>query len=269
MIRGIEDKVAIVTGAGTGVGLASARLLIARGARVMAADSDEARLTDAFGETDPQSVTCFAADMGERLSATNLLTATLNAYDRVDILINAHRLIKPSDPFGGDEEILDEMLRENMMTGLRLTRLVARQMQKQAEEDSTPEDEAGAIVSISTLATQWIQPQFLAYSVAAAALDQATRALARALAPKRIRVNGVRFASVMSEQMRGALKEHEGGNLRAKVLGATPMGRIGTAAEVANAVVFLASPDAGFITGQFLSVDGGRSLSDAVPAAIE
>ena len=89
------------------------------------------------------------------------------------------------------------------------------------------------------------------------------------LAPQRIRVNGVRFASIMSEQMRGALKQHEAENLRAKVLAATPMGRIGTAAEVADAVVFLAGPAASFITGQILTVDGGRSLSDAVPAAIE
>lgn len=269
MSRGIEGKVAIVTGAGKGVGLAVARLLAERGARVLAADADEAALADAFGEADPQSVIRFAGDMSQRLAMANLLSATREAFERVDILVNAHRLVKPSDPLGGDEEVVLDLLRQNMLAGLRLTRNVAALMAEQAAHASEIEDEAGAIVNISTLATQWIQPQFLAYSIAAAAQDQATRALARSLGPKRIRVNGVRFASIMSEQMRLALKEHEGENLRAKVLAATPMGRIGTAAEVAQAVAFLAGPGASFITGQILTVDGGRSLSDAVPAAIE
>lgn len=269
MIRGIEGRVAIVTGAGKGVGLAVARLLAERGVRVMAADADEAALADAFGEADPQSVTRFAADMSQRLSMANLLSATRDAFERVDILVNAHRLVKPSDPLGGDEEVISDLLSQNMLAGLRLTRKVASLMAEQAAQDTGTEDEIGAIVNISTLATQWIQPQFLAYSIAAAAQDQATRALARSLAPRRIRVNGVRFASIMSEQMRGALKQHEGENLRAKVLAATPLGRIGTAAEVANAVLFLVGPGASFITGQILTVDGGRSLSDAVPAAIE
>ena len=267
MIRGVEGKVAIVTGAGKGVGLAVARLLAERGARVMAADADEAALADAFDTSDPHSVTRFAADMGRRLAVANLLSATRDTFGRVDILVNAHRLVKPSDPLGGDEEVIGDLISQNMMAGLRMTRRVAAMM---AEQDAHGDgDETGAIVNISTLATQWIQPQLLAYSIAAAAQDQATRALARALAPRHIRVNGVRFASIMSEQMRGALKAHEAENLRAKVLAATPLGRIGTAAEVAQAVLFLASPAASFITGQILTVDGGRSLSDAVPAPIE
>lgn len=268
MIRTVEGKVAIVTGAGRGVGLAVVRLLAERGARVVAADADEAALRDALGDAG-EAVTRFAGDMSQRLAMTNLLSATLNAHDRVDILINAHRLVRPSDPLGEDEGAVHDMLRQNMLSGLRLSRLVANRMREQAAKDELTEDEAGAIVNLSTLATQWIQPQFLAYSIAAAAQDQAVRALARVLAPDRIRINGVRFASIMSEQMRGALKEHEAGNLRAKVLAATPMARIGTAAEVANAVVFLAGPGASFITGQILTVDGGRSLSDAVPAAID
>lgn len=270
MIRTIEGKVAIVTGAGKGVGLAVARLLAERGARVMAADADEAALEDAFSEFDPASVTRFAADMGQKLSMANLLSATRDAFERVDILVNAHRLVRPSDPMGGDEEVIGDLISQNMLAGLRMTRKVAALMAEQSARNSDEdEDEAGAIVNISTLATQWIQPQLLAYSIAAAAQNQATRALARALAPQRIRVNGVRFASVMSEAMRLALKEHEAENLRAKVLAATPMGRIGTAAEVAQAVLFLVSPAASFITGQILTVDGGRSLADAVPAAIE
>lgn len=271
MSRGVEGRVAVVTGAASGIGRAVAELLLDQGARVMVADKDHAALEDAFGGRDAGQVTHFAADMRRNLSMANLLSATLDAHDRVDLLVNAHRLVKPGDPLEGDEGLFEDMLRQNMSAGLHLTRLVARQMIEQAGNDglSETQDEAGSIVNISTLATQWIQPQLLAYSIAAAAQDQATRALALSLAPKRIRVNGLRFASIMSEQMRGALKEHQRENLRAKVLAATPMGRIGTPAEAAQAVLFLASPEASFITGQILTVDGGRSLSDAVPAAIE
>lgn len=266
----VEGKIAIVTGAGKGVGLAVARLLAARGAKVMAADSDEAALKSAFADSSAETALySFKADMSQRLAMANLVSATLDRFDRIDILVNTHRLVKADDPLASDERHLDEMLNENLMAGLRLSTNVAKCMIKQAETSGDTDHEAGAIVNISSLATKQIQPRLLAYSIAAAAQDQSTRTMALALAAKRIRVNGVRFASVMSEQMRGALKEHEGENLRAKVLAATPMARIGSAAEVASAVLFLASPNASFITGQILTVDGGRSLGDAVPTAIE
>lgn len=266
----VEGKIAIVTGAAKGVGLAVARLLAARGAKVMAADPDEAALKSAFAETTgDEAIHSFTADMSQRLAMANLVSATLDRFERIDILVNTHRLVKADDPLASDERHLDEMLHENLMAGLRLSTNVVKRMIKQAEAAGDPDHEAGSIVNISSLATKQIQPRLLAYSIAAAAQDQATRTMALALAPKRIRVNGVRFASVMSEQMRGALKEHEGENLRAKVIAATPMARIGSAAEVASAVLFLASSNASFITGQILTVDGGRSLGDAVPMAIE
>jgi 7-alpha-hydroxysteroid dehydrogenase len=122
----------------------------------------------------------------------------------------------------------------------------------------------GAIVNLSSITSQVTRPELLAYSMSAAAIDQMTRSLALSLAPKGIRVNAVAFGSVMSASLQSALKEQPG--YRDQIVDGTPMGRIAAAVEVAETVQFLASDAAGFITGQVLAVDGGRSLMDAVVA---
>ena len=123
----------------------------------------------------------------------------------------------------------------------------------------------GSIVNLSSITAQVTRPELLAYSMAAAAMDQMTRSLALALAPKGIRVNAVAFGSVMSASLKTALKEHP--DYRDRIVTGTPLGRIASADEVAETVQFLASDAAGFITGQVLSVDGGRSLLDAAAAS--
>jgi 7-alpha-hydroxysteroid dehydrogenase len=122
----------------------------------------------------------------------------------------------------------------------------------------------GSIVSISSITAQVTRPELLGYSMAAAALDQMTRSLALALAPKGIRVNAVAFGSVMSASLKSRLKEQP--EYRDQIIAGTPLDRIAAASEVAEAVQFLASDAAGFITGQVLAVDGGRSLLDPVDA---
>lgn len=259
----IQGKTAIVTGAGRGIGLAIAQLFVERGANVMFADTDEGALAVAmsdYDERDPH-VRSFAGRMSERLSSANLLSATLDAFDRVDILVNAHRLVKASDPLDTDPDVLDQLLRENMMAGLRLTQIVARRMMKQAQQ--APEGGSpGAIVSLSTLAAQHPVPSMLGYSIAYAAQEQATRGMALALAPHRIRVNGVRFGSVMSHELKESLRDKP--ELRERIIDATPMGRIGTVEEVAETVLYLSSDASRFVTGQIVTVDGGRSLADRV-----
>ncbi|MTD99423.1 SDR family oxidoreductase [Paracoccus sp. YIM 132242] len=260
---GVGGKTAIVTGAGRGIGMAIARQFVERGANVMFADADEAALTVAmsdYDERDPH-VRSFAGRMSERLATANLLSATLDAFDRVDILVNAHRLVKASDPLDTDPDVLEQLLRENMMAGLRMTQIVAKRMIRQAEE--APESgSAGAIVNLSTLAAQHPVPTMLGYSIAYAAQEQATRGMALALAPHRIRVNGVRFGSVMSHELKESLREKP--ELRDRIVAATPMGRIAPADELVDTVMYLASDASRFVTGQILTVDGGRSLADRV-----
>ena len=261
----IQGKTAIVTGAGRGIGLAIARHFVERGAHVMFADWDEAALATAmsdYADGDPH-VRCFSGRMSEKLATANLLSATLDAFDRVDILVNAHRLVKASDPLDTDLDVLEQLLRQNVMAGLRMTQIVAKRMIKQAETEADPDaGAAGAIVNISTLAALHPVPTMLGYSIAYAAQEQATRGMALALAPHKIRVNGVRFGSVMSHELQESLREKP--DLRNRIVAATPMGRIAPADELADTVLYLASDASRFVTGQIVTVDGGRSLTDSV-----
>ncbi len=266
MSNSVEGRTAIVTGAGHGIGLAIARQLYEHGANVMFADSDESALELELGRfTDKARARGFAADMSQRLSMANLLSATIDAYERVDILINAHRVVKRGDPLDSIENGLEEMLKQNLLAGLTMSKIVAKRMILQAK-DSDDDRMAGAIVNLTTLAAQRPHAELLAYSIATAAQDQATRALALALAPHRIRVNSVAFGSVMTTELKRMLKENP--SLREGILKGTPMGRIAESEELADAVLYLVGDGAGFVTGQILNVDGGRSLLDPVQAAM-
>ncbi|UWQ22706.1 SDR family NAD(P)-dependent oxidoreductase [Jannaschia sp. W003] len=263
MTMSIAGRTAIVTGAANGVGLAIARHFAAVGANVMFADRDEERLEQEVGEAqrdDAGTLRYFAGDLRERLTVANLLSATIDAFDRVDILVNASRQIMATDPLDPEDGSLRTLLEQNLLTPLRLTKAVANRMIHQAGEGA--EGPIGAIVNIGSIAARRTQPELLAYSISAAALDQATRSLAVSLAPRGIRVNGVAVGSVMSAALQSRIAEEEG--LREAIVDATPMARIAPPAEMAETVQYLASDASSFMTGQILTVDGGRTLIDPV-----
>lgn len=264
MALSINGKTAIITGAANGVGLAIARHFEERGARVMCADRDEAGLAEQIGKTN-ENLRYFAGDLREKLTVANLLSATIDAFDDVDILINASRQVQFTDPLDPEDSSVSTLLEQNLMTALRLSQAVAKRMISQAEKDGRDEGIIGSIINISSIAARRTQPELMAYSISSAALDQATRSLAVALAPNRIRVNAVAFGSVMSASLKASLKADS--ELRSAICEGTPMGRIAKPSEVADAAQFLASDGAGFMTGQILTVDGGRTLLDPVEGA--
>lgn len=260
----VSGKTAVVTGAANGVGLAIARHFVSRGANVMFADIDEEKLVRELGELaddDEGSTGYFAGDLREKLTVANLLSATIDRFESVDVLVNGSRQMLVSDPLNPDDDAVTTLINQNLITSLRVTQVFAKRMIRQAEE--RPEDEpAGSIINLSSIAARRTHPNLLAFSVAAAALDQMTRSMAVALAPHRIRVNGIALGSVMSASLHGTLKEHE--SVRDDIIGSTPLHRIAGPMELAEVAQFLASEGSGFMTGQILTVDGGRTLLDAV-----
>ena len=235
----IAGKTAIVTGAAHGVGLAIARHFVDQGANVVFADRDEAALEREVGQLAGEEgpVRIFAGDLREKLTITNLLSLTHDAFDRIDILVNASRQVMTTDPFDPDDDSVSLLLQQNMMTALKLSQATAKRMIKQADPDG--DGPVGSIINLSSIAARRAHPDLLGYSISSAALDQMTRALAVALAPKRIRVNAVAFGSVMSASLKGALKEQDG--MRAEILEHTPLSRIASPGEVSDAVQYLAS----------------------------
>lgn len=260
----IAGKTAIVTGAANGVGLAIARHFAEAGANVMFADRDEDRLAEEVGEAqndETGQLRYFAGDLRERLTVANLLSATIDAFEHVDILVNASRQLEVTDPLDQSDDTVSMLLEQNLMTPLRLTQAVAKRMIHQAQERGG-EGARGTVVNIGSIAARRTQPELLGYSISAAALDQATRSLAVSLAPHGIRVNGVAVGSVMSMALKTRIKDDAA--LRASIVEATPMGRIAPPQELAETVQYLASEASGFMTGQIVTVDGGRTLIDPV-----
>ncbi|MDJ1015724.1 MAG: SDR family oxidoreductase [Paracoccaceae bacterium] len=262
----ISGKTAVVTGAANGVGLAIARRFVESGANVMFADMDEDRLVSELGaNSGDEDVTAayFVGDLREKLTVANLLSATVDKFDRVDILVNASRQMVTADPLNPDDDAMTALLNQNLMTSLRLTQVFAKRMIKQSASDEEAEA-VGSIINLSSIAARRAQPELLAYSVSSAALDQLTRSMAVVLAPHRIRVNAIALGSVMSASLKGAIKAHE--EFREEIIGSTPLSRIASPTELADVAQFLASDGSGFMTGQILTVDGGRTLVDAVDA---
>lgn len=259
----VEGKSVIVTGAANGIGRAVARHFVDNGAKVMFADRDEGRLVQELGDVEDGALAdYFVGDLREKLTISNLISATVDRFDRIDVLVNAARQVMLSDPLDPSDESIAALMDQNVMAGLRLSKYVAKRMLKQ--EPLGGSEGVGSIVNLSSVAARRAQPALLGYSMAMAAVDQSTRSLAVAYAAHKIRVNAVAFGSVMSSSLEQALRENE--EYRKEIENNTPMERIASPQEVAEAVQYLASDAASFVTGQVLTIDGGRSVLDPVGA---
>jgi len=259
----IKGKTAIVTGAAEGIGLSIARQFADKGANVMCADSDEKKLAAELGDAkDDGNIRFFGGDLRQRLTIANLVSATIDAFDQVDILVNSSRQVIPTNALDVEDTSVETLLDQNLLTALHLTQQVARRMIKQAGDQE--EGQVGSIINLSSIAAHQTRPELMGYSIAAAALDQMTRSMALALAPHRIRVNAIAFGSVMSASLKESVAENR--EWRDDIRSHTPLGRIAAPSELADAVQFLAAESSGFMTGEIMVVDGGRSLLDVVSA---
>ncbi|MFN3613097.1 MAG: SDR family NAD(P)-dependent oxidoreductase [Rubrimonas sp.] len=260
----LEGRTAIVTGAGGGVGLAIARRFAEEGATLLVTDRDEDALDHEASALADGGATVhrWCCNLREKLGVSNLLASAMDRMGRVDILVNANLTTVQGAPMEVDATALDAAYEANVRSVFMLTQAVARNMIE--TRAANPELPAGAVVNVTSISAQRTAPQLLPYSVSCAALDQLTRAMAVALAPQRVRVNGVALGAVMTKSLAAALREVDG--MREALIRATPMGRIGEADEAAEAALFLASAKASFVTGQIIAVDGGRTVLDPLAA---
>lgn len=259
----IQGKTALITGAASGIGHAIARHFVDEGANVVFSDMNEKRLKSGCDDlVDRPNCRLFAGDLREKLNVANLLSTALDAFDRVDILINATRSFATTDPLDPLDTSVETLLDQNLNVALRTSQAVVRRMILQAEQEDTKPAEAGTIINLSSIAAHRTQPQLLGFSISNAALEQMTRSLAVSLAPHAIRVNAIAVGSLMSGTLRDTIAEHP--EYREAIVAGTPLSRIGTASEVAELAQFLASSASAFMTGQVIGLDGGRSVLDTV-----
>lgn len=256
-----DGKIAIVTGAASGIGLACAERMAADGARVVVADID----TDA-GEAAARAIGGEAlfvyCDVAERLDVRNLLAETLDACGRVDILINNAGINQEAEFLELEEEDFDRVLRVNLKGAFLVGQAAARQMVDQIEASDSHRKSGGAIVNLSSINAEVTSAGQTAYAASKGGIRMLTKAMALALAPWNIRVNAVGpgiIRTAMTEPTLGDMHK------RRRAMARTPLRRPGDAEEIAAVAAFLASDEASYITGETIYADGGRlSLSGTI-----
>ena len=243
----LTGKIAIVTGASRGIGRAIATTLAARGATVVAAARGEnaagtvAEITGAGGKAETASV-----DVTDPASVEALINGTLERHSRIDVLVNNAGIAKDQLMLRMKREDWDAVIATNLTSAFTCSQAVLRTMIKQR---------AGRIIMISSVVGQSGNPGQANYAASKAGLIGFTKALAREVASRNVTVNAV-TPGLIETDMTNALGE----KTRGEWTTAIPLGRVGAPADVAAAVCFLASDEAGYITGQVLAVNGGMYM---------
>lgn len=248
------DQVALVTGAGGGIGLAVVRRFAAEGAHVVMTDVDANRLVAAADDVRAcgMEVETVVADLAVKSERSRLVPAALDRWGRLDIVVNNAAFDGARRTFvDALEEEFEQVFAVNVTATAALCRAAAKQMLAQG---------GGAIVNIGSIQAGLPVPTYAAYVASKGAIEALTRALAVELAPARIRVNAVLPGVIATEAFQQALAEGPDAERKLPATAAL-LGRQGDAYEVAAAIAFLASSEASFITGAALPVDGGRSIS--------
>lgn len=254
MTMRFEHKAAVVTGAGSGIGAATARRLASEGAAVVIADIDGPageRVAEEI-RTAGGTARAIRTDVADEASVAAMAEAAIAAFGGVDILVNNAALLGEGtdlDIVTNPQSLWDRAYNINVMGMVRLCRRLIPQMIERG---------GGSIINISSgtaIRGEAIRP---AYGSSKAAILGLTRNIAAAYARKGIRCNSIAPGLIGTEAVMRSV-----GPLIARVTPDIPMGRMGRPAEVAGTIVFLCSEDASYITGQTIAVDGGSQFLTA------
>jgi len=242
-------KIAVVTGGGSGIGLAITEKLIENNIHTIIVGRDEKKLSSAqqkFGDL-CEAMTC---DLSDLSSIPRLVNNIIEKHGHINILVN-NAGINMKKEF---TEVTDEEFQHILLTNITAVFSLSREVVKCMLEKQI----RGSIINISSMASQYGIPKVIAYTASKSAIEGMTRAMAVDLSPKGIRVNCIAPGFIATDMSAKALNNDP--ERKSKVLSRTPMGQLGEPADIGDAAVFLASDTAKYITGVILPVDGGNSI---------
>jgi 3-oxoacyl-[acyl-carrier protein] reductase len=241
-----EDKVAIVTGAGRGIGCAIALRLANEGARlacISRTEENAKNVSDEINALRADSAKAYAVDVADHAAVQKVGARILGDFGRVDILVNNAGVTRDALAMRMSVEDWDSVINTNLRGAFSLVQAIIRTMTKQR---------SGRIINISSVIGLMGNAGQTNYAASKAGLIGFTKSLARELASRNITVNAVAPGFVTTDMTAG-LSDEIKNTIHAKI----PLGRTGTPEDIASAVAFLASAEAGYITGHVLCVDGG------------
>ena len=250
----LKGKVALVTGATSGIGEATARRLASAGARVALVGRNESKLSQVTREIAEGAGKASGIVADVTTDAERIVVEAVERFGQLDVLVNAAGILTNGTVENTTLESWDEMLDVNLRAVFRLMQRAVPHLQKTA----------GNVVNVSSVTGLRAFPGVLAYCVSKAGLDQLTRCTALELAAQKIRVNAVNPGVVRTEaHRRGGIDDKSYEQFLEHSRETHPLGRVGEASEVAELILFLASPRAAWITGATYSIDGGRAQTCA------
>ena len=244
-----ENQVAVVTGAGRGIGHAIAVRLAKEGARVACVSRTEAnaqRTADEINLTQSDAAKAYAVDVADQAAVQKAAAQILDDFGRVDILVNNAGVTRDGLSMRMSMDDWDTVLNTNLKGAFTFTQALMRPMIKQR---------SGRIINISSIAGLTGNAGQANYSASKAGLIGLTKTLARELASRGITVNAV-APGLIETDMTTVLSEE----IRQAILQKVPLGKLGEPEDIAGAVAYLASLEAKYITGQVLTVDGGMVM---------
>lgn len=248
MEQEFAGKVALVTGASSGIGRATALRFGRAGAAVALVGRNRERLSEVKALLPKAEV--FVCDLGNRDARAGLVASVVKVFGRLHVLVNNAGIIGSGAFEQTELAIWDQMLEINLLSVVDLTRQALPYLK----------ETRGSVVNVSSVAGLRAFPGIAPYAVSKAAVDQLTHCLALEFGPLGVRVNAVNPGVVVTElHRRGGMDEAAYQAFLQHSLTTHPLGRVGKPEEVAEAIAFLASDKACWITGVSLPVDGGRS----------
>jgi len=245
----LAGKVAIITGASSGIGAATARLFAKHGASLVLTGRNAENLKAVASECASIDPITVVADLEKEKDVENIIKAAVESKGSIDILVNNAGILEMGTIETTSLEQYDRIMNTNVRAIYQLTMLAVPHLVKTQ----------GCIVNVSSVNGIRSFPGVLAYNISKAALDQMTRCVALELAPKKVRVNSVNPGVVITNlQKRGGLDDETYAKFLERSKETHALGRPGEPDEVAQAIAFLASDQSSFTTGVSLPVDGGR-----------